>query len=124
MHKALGSELRQKILLSLAKRDKYLTELANEIGLAPQTADFHLSLLSDIGLVSYEWKNGKKYYHLRERKILEFLKGTKPLPPEFRPKPPHEIVIDAWKDLSKRLDKLDKKLDELDKKITGLKKGK
>lgn len=120
VHKALGSELRQRILLSIAKRDKYLSEIANEIGIAPQTADFHLNMLSEIGLVSYTWKNGKKYYHLRERRILEFLKGAKPIPLELRPKPPHEIVIDAWNDLSKRLDELDHKIEELEGKIDRL----
>ncbi len=113
MHKALGSEVRQRILLSLSKGDKYLSEIANEIGLSPQTADFHLGILSDIGIVSSSWEGGKKYYHLRDKHILEFLKGTKPIPPEFRPKPPHEIVLDAWKDLSARLDTLEKKIDRL-----------
>ncbi len=124
VHRALGSELRQRILLSIAKKDKYLSEIANEIGVAPQTADFHLSMLSEIGLVSYTLKNGKKYYHLRERRILEFLKDAKPLPPEFRPKPPHEIVIDAWNDLGKRLDIIEKKLDEMERKIDRISKKK
>jgi DNA-binding transcriptional ArsR family regulator len=113
IHKALSSEVRQRILLVLAKDDCYLSEIANKINLAPQTADFHLNLLSEIGLVTYDWRSGKKYYHLKDRKILEYLKDSRPIPPHFHHKPPHEIVIDAWEDLSKRMEALDKKMDTI-----------
>ncbi len=116
VHKALGNEVRVRILLALSKREKYLSELAHEIKLAPQTADFHLNLLSEIGLVSYHWKEGKKYYKLKDRKILDFLKSHKPMPAHIRPKPPHEIVMDMWEDVSKRLDRIEKKIDKLSKK--------
>ena len=45
VHKALSSEIRRKILLSLEKKDKYLTEIASEIKKKPQTIDFHLAIL-------------------------------------------------------------------------------
>ncbi len=113
VHKALGNEVRQRILLILSKRDSYLSEIAGKIGLAPQTADFHLNLLADIGVVTYEWKDGKKYYHLKDRKILEYLRERKPLPPHMHPHPPHEIVMDAMVELNKRLDRIEGKLDRL-----------
>lgn len=116
VYKALGNEVRQQLLLNLEKKEKYLSELAEELKLAPQTVDFHLNLLVDLGLVSFEWKEGKKYYFLRDKKILEFLRGHKPIPLELHPKPPHEIIMDAWEDLSKRLDRIEKKLDKLSKK--------
>ncbi len=115
VHKALSSEIRREILLSLEKKDKYLTEIASEIKKKPQTIDFHLNLLEEIGLVKGEWREGKKYYSLKEKRILEFLKRRKAIPEEFRPKPPHEIVLDMWDDMKKRLDRIEKKLDKLEK---------
>ncbi|MBI2579504.1 MAG: winged helix-turn-helix transcriptional regulator, partial [Candidatus Aenigmarchaeota archaeon] len=78
VHKALASEMRRDILLSLSKGEKYLTEIANEIGKKPQTIDFHLSLLEEIGLVRSEVKEGKKYYSITDRRILDFLRRNRP----------------------------------------------
>jgi DNA-binding transcriptional ArsR family regulator len=113
VHKALASELRRAILMSLAKKDKYLTEIANEIGKKPQTTDFHLSLLEEIGLIESAVRDGKKYYSLKDRRILEFLRKDKPVPTEFRPKPPHEIMIEMWEDIKERLDRIEKKIDRI-----------
>ena len=110
-HKALSSDIRRGILLSLSKKEKYLSEISKEINKKPQTVDFHLNLLEEIGLIESEWKEGKKYYFLKDRKILEFLKGHRPVPPHLRHKAPHEIVIDAWQDISKKLDRIEKKID-------------
>ncbi len=115
VHKALGNEIRQKILLSIANKDKYLSEIANEINLAPQTADFHLNILAEIGLIDFNWQEGKKYYHLKDKKILEFLRERKPIPAKFHPKPPHEVVLEELENINKRLDVIEKKLDELKK---------
>ncbi len=116
LHKALSNDVRREILLSLEKKDKYLTEIAEEIKKKPQTIDFHLNLLEEIGLVRGEWREGKKYYSLKEKKILEFLRRRKAIPEEFRPKPPHEIVLDMWDDMKKRFDRIEKRLDALEKK--------
>lgn len=116
LHKALSNDIRREILLSLEKKDKYLTEIAEEIKKKPQTVDFHLNLLEEIGLVKGEWREGKKYYSLKEKKILDFLKKRRAIPEEFRPKPPHEIVLDMWDDMKKRLDRIEKKLDAMEKK--------
>ena len=110
-HKALASDIRREILLSLAERKKYLSEISEEVQKKPQTVDFHLSLLEEIGLIDGRWEEGKKYYSLRDRRILDFLRERKPVPLHLRPKPPHEIVIEAWQDISKRLDRIEKKLD-------------
>jgi len=112
-HKALASDIRREILMTLAKKEKYLSEISGEIKKKPQTVDFHLNLLQEIDLIGSEWKEGKKYYFLKDRKILDFLRGCKPVPLHLRPKPPHEIVIDAWNDLSKKLDRIEKKIDIL-----------
>lgn len=115
-HKALSSDIRREILLSLAKKQKYLSEISNELSKKPQTVDFHLKLLEEIGLVESEWKEGKKYYILKEKRILEFLKDRKPVPLGLRQKPPHEIVLEMWADMKKRLDRIEKKIDGLSKK--------
>ena len=117
VHKALGNETRKQILLTIAKEEKYLTEIANEIKLAPQTADFHLNVLTEIGLVGYKWKEGKKFYFVKDKKILDFLKKGKLIPIGHHPKPPHEIMEDMWKDMKKRFDKIEKRLDKIEKKI-------
>ncbi len=113
VHKALASDVRRELLLSLAKKEKYLSELAEELKKKPQTIDFHLNMLQEIGLVEGKWQEGKKYYKLKDKKIVEFLVHRKPIPEEFRTKPPHEIVLDMWGDMKKRLDRIEKKLDEL-----------
>ncbi|UCD21036.1 MAG: winged helix-turn-helix transcriptional regulator [archaeon] len=115
VHKALASNVRREILLTLAKKDKYLTEISNEIKRKPQTINFHLQLLEEIGLVESGWREGKKYYSLREKHVLDFLRTGRPVPAEFRPKPPHEIMIDMWKDIKRRLDRLEKKVDKISK---------
>jgi predicted transcriptional regulator len=117
VHKALASEIRREILLTLSKGDKYLTEIAKEVGKSPQTIDFHLNLLEEIGLVESEWRKGKKYYVLRERRIIEFLRKRRPLPPQFRPRPPHEIMMELQEEVTKRLDRIDEKLNTILRKL-------
>lgn len=117
VHKALASEMRREILLSLATKDKYLTEISNEVKKKPQTVDFHLALLEEIGLVTSAVQGGKKYYSLKDKRILDFLRKNKPLPPHARPKPPHEIIVEAWEDIGKRLDAVEAKLDKILKKL-------
>lgn len=113
VHKALASDVRREILLCLSKGEKHLSRIAQEIGKKPQTIDFHLKLLEEIGLVESKSSDGKKNYFIKEQKILDFLRERKTVPAEYRPKPPHEIVIDMWEDMRKRLDKIDQKLQEI-----------
>lgn len=116
IHKALSSDMRREIILSLANKDKYLSEIASEIKKKPQSVDFHLNLLKEIGLVSSEWKEGKKYYSLKDKKIIDFIKKGNAIPAEFRPKPPHEIVLEMWQDMKVRFDRIEKRLERLEKK--------
>lgn len=117
VHKALSSDIRKRILLALAEQPCYLTQIAEIVGKKPQTVDFHLNVLAEIGLVESEWKEGKKYYELIDPKIIRFLREGKAVPPEFRPKPPHEIVLDAWQDITGRLERIERRLERIDKKI-------
>ena len=115
VHKALASDLRRKILIILSKGEKYLSELSKEINKKPQTVDFHLKLLEEIGIVESKWDEGKKHYRIKDKKIIEFLHDRKSIPAEYRPKPPHEIVLDMWEDMKKRLDRIEKQLEKLSK---------
>ncbi|MBL7056340.1 winged helix-turn-helix transcriptional regulator [Candidatus Woesearchaeota archaeon] len=115
-HKALSSDVRREILLSLSKKEKYLSELSEEIKKKPQTVDFHVNVLQEIGLIEGEWREGKKYYALKDKKILEFIQEGKTVPPHLRHKPPHEIVADSMKELTKRMERIEKKIDALSKK--------
>ena len=117
VHKALASEIRRKIILAISEKEKYLTEIAGEIGKQPQTIDFHLNLLVEIGLVSSEWRNGKKYYFLKNKEIIKFLRERRPVPGHVGPKPPHEIVQDMWDEMNKRLDRIEKKIDSISKRV-------
>ncbi len=116
VHKAFSSEIRRKILQTIAKKDKYLSEIAKEVNKKPQTIDFHLNILNEIGMVDSEWREGKKYYHLKDKKIAEFINERKPIPEKYRHKPPHEIVIDSMEAFNKRLDIIEKKIDLILKK--------
>lgn len=113
VHKALASDVRRNILVSLSLGEKYLSELAKEIHKKPQTVDFHLKLLEEIGIIEGSWREGKKHYKIKDKKIVEFLNKGKPISAEYRPKAPHEIVLDMWQDMKKRLDKIEQKLEEL-----------
>jgi len=62
------------VLPILSKGEKYLSEIAEDIGKQPQTIDFHLKLLYKIGLVDVNYKEGKKFYLLKNKKILDFLR--------------------------------------------------
>jgi DNA-binding transcriptional ArsR family regulator len=115
VHKALASDIRRKLLLAL-NEEKYLTQIAHELKRKPQTIDFHLNILAEIGLVESSWKEGKKYYKLSNKEILKFIEERKPLPEKFHHKPPHVIVDDAMDALGKQLDRIEKKLDLLLKK--------
>ena len=116
VHKALSSEIRRELLIALSKKDKYLSELAQEAGKKPQTIDFHLSLLEDLGIIDSAWKEGKKYFSLKDKRLLSFLRDRKPLPPGLHPVPPHELILKAIGKLDKKIGELDKKIDQLNRK--------
>lgn len=109
-HKALSSGLRRDIVSLLSKKEMYLTELAEKLGKKPQNIDFHLRLLEEVGLVSGSVKNGKKYYSLKDPRVADFVSKGGAVPPELRPKPPHELVADIGEELNKKMDRIEKRL--------------
>ncbi len=113
IHKALSSESRREIILFLGSGKKYLTEIADHIHRTPQTVDFHLNILENIGLIESSELNGKRFHSLKDKSILNFVSNRRPLPNNHHPKPPHEIILDVKDDLTVRMDSIEKKLDEL-----------
>jgi predicted transcriptional regulator len=116
IHKAFASPVRKRILLVISKKPKYLSEIAKEVGKKPQTIDFHLRVLVELDLVETNWIEGKKYFTIKDKNIIEFLKEKKPMIPHFQHKPPHEIVAEAMEKIEKKLDSIEKRLIKLEKK--------
>ena len=113
IHKALSSPMRRDIILFLSTGKKYLSEIAGHVHKTPQTVDFHLEILVKNGLINSSASEGKKYYELKDRGILKFLREKRPLPHAHHPKPPHEIILDVKDELNERMERIEKKLDEL-----------
>ena len=109
--------MRREILLFLSSGRKYLSEIAEHVERAPQTVDFHLRILENAGVVFSSNEEGKVFYELKDRSILEFLRDERPLPGRFHPKPPHEIVADSMAELNKKLASIEERLERIEKKL-------
>src|SRR3989344_3719496 len=102
IHKAFSSPVRRQILLVISKKPKYLSEISKEVSKKPQTVDFHLRVLVELDLVKSNWIEGKKYFSIKDKNIVKFLKDKKPMVPHFHHKPPHQIVEEAMEQLEKK----------------------
>jgi len=111
-HRALANDIRRQILINLGKKEMYLSEIASELDMKPQTIDFHLNMLEELGLVETENRGGKKFYKLQDPHILEFLQDKRPVPPRFH-RPPHEATQDMLREIKEQLDRIEKKLAKL-----------
>ena len=60
----LGSKARLKIIRELASEPRYVTELAERVGMDGKSAVHHLSALEDAGLVESYETSRRKYYRL------------------------------------------------------------
>lgn len=60
----LGSKSRLKIIRALSHEPKYVTELAEEVGVDGKTAVHHLTALENAGLVEPQFRGNRKYYRL------------------------------------------------------------
>lgn len=68
----LGNENRRNILTLLSYRPCYVTEISEELGVAPKAIIDHLKLLEDAGLVeSYYDEQGRKYYEIANNVRIE-----------------------------------------------------
>ncbi len=71
LYRALGDETRLRILRLLADRDRYMTELANELELSKPTISHHLAQLRSAGLVTLTEQGNLTYYSLRRDRVTE-----------------------------------------------------
>lgn len=60
----LGSKARLQILQALSHEPKYVSELAEEVGMDGKSAVHHLSTLEEAGLVEPYRRGNRKYYRL------------------------------------------------------------
>jgi DNA-binding transcriptional ArsR family regulator len=117
VHKAFASPIRRQILLTIEKKQKYLSQIAEDVGKKPQTIDFHLKILVELDLVETTWIEGKKYFSIKDKNILAFLKDQNPMIPHFQSKPPHEIVSEAMNKIDRKLESIGSRLTEIEKRL-------
>ena len=67
----LGSKARLDILHKLSKRDMYVSEIMDRVGMDGKTAKHHLERLEKSGLVSSRRENRRKYYSLEKEIVLK-----------------------------------------------------
>ena len=60
----LGSKPRLKIIRELASKPRYVSELAERVGMDGKSAVHHLSVLEDAGVVESYETSQRKYYRL------------------------------------------------------------
>ena len=71
LYRALGDASRLRILRLLAERDRYLTEIANELDLSKPTIKHHLAQLRAAGLITLTEQGNLTYYTLRRDRAEE-----------------------------------------------------
>lgn len=72
----LGSKARLRILQELSSEPRYVSELADRVGMDGKTAVHHLGVLEDAGLVTSYRTGRRKYYRLV--KTVEFRAAPPP----------------------------------------------
>ena len=60
----LGSKARLRILQELSAEPRYVSELAERVGMDGKTAVHHLSVLEEADIVTSYWVSRRKYYRL------------------------------------------------------------
>lgn len=83
----LGSTPRLKIIWELTREPKYVSELADTVGMDGKTAVHHLNVLEEAELVESYRRGNRKYYRLR--KTIEL---------RAAPPPEHTFVLQATDD--------------------------
>jgi len=75
----LGSKARLKIIRELSTEPRYVSELADRVGMDGKTAVHHLSTLEDAGIVESYRTSRRKYYRLTKRIELRASPGPDPM---------------------------------------------
>jgi predicted transcriptional regulator len=60
----LGSKSRIGIIRELSREPRYVSELAEAVGMDGKTAVYHLSKMEEAGLVAHYERGNRKYYYL------------------------------------------------------------
>ncbi len=63
--KILGSKARLQILKVLSRRDMYVSEIMDQVGMDGKTAKHHLQVLEENGIVSSRIEGRRKYYSMK-----------------------------------------------------------
>lgn len=71
----LGSRPRLAILRKLSRRDMYVSELMEEVGMDGKTAQHHLDVLTDAGLLTSYQDGRRRYYTMVKGVSLEITPG-------------------------------------------------
>lgn len=64
----LGSKPRLEVLRQLSRRDMYVSELMEEVGMDGKTATHHLDVLTESGLLD-SYKDGRRRYYTLVREV-------------------------------------------------------
>ncbi|SEA05459.1 Helix-turn-helix domain-containing protein [Haloplanus vescus] len=75
----LGSKARLKIIRELSSEPRYVSELADRVGMDGKTAVHHLSTLEEAGIVESYRTSRRKYYRLTKRIELRASPGPDPM---------------------------------------------
>lgn len=75
----LGSKARLKIIRELSSEPRYVSELAERVGMDGKTAVHHLSTLEDADIVESYRTSRRKYYRLTKRIELRASPGPDPM---------------------------------------------
>lgn len=67
----LGSKPRLELLRQLSRRDMYVSELMEEVGMDGKTATHHLDILTEAGLLDSYTEGRRRYYTLVREVHLE-----------------------------------------------------
>ncbi len=73
----LGSKARLEILHQLSKKDMYVSELMENVGLDGKTAKHHLNTLEKEGIISSEKRGRRKYYTIDREVIVRISPSPK-----------------------------------------------
>lgn len=81
----LGSKQRLKVIRELSREPKYVSQLAESVGMDGKTAIHHLSALEEAGLIEHFRRGNRKYYRLV--RTVEF---------RAAPPPEREFILQAY----------------------------
>ena len=71
MSEVISSKNRLAILKLLSRRDRYVSEIMETIGLDGRNAKHHLNMLEEKGIIESYHNGRRKYYTLKKEILLE-----------------------------------------------------